>query len=181
MVRTRVGYTGGTKTSPTYTSLGDHSEAIEIEYDPTRVTYEDLLDVFWQNHNPTVPTWSTQYKSAIFYHSEEQRQIAVVSMERRAEQLQEDVYTEIVPAGEFTLAEDYHQKYMLRQNVELAAAYELIYPDIDNFVASTAVARVNGYLGGNGTSASLEVEIDSLGLSPQASASLLDTVRHSGR
>ena len=102
-------------------------------------------------------------------------------MERRAEQLQEDIYTEIVPAGEFTLAEDYHQKYMLRQNRELTAAYELIYPDINDFVTSTAVARVNGYLGGNGTSASLEVEIDSLGLSPQASESLLDTVRRLGR
>jgi len=181
VVRTRVGYTGGTTPSPTYSNLGDHSETIEIEFDPTQITYAELLDVFWQSHNPTAPSWSTQYKSAIFYHTEEQHQIALVSLERRAQELQKDITTEIVPAGEFTQAEDYHQKYTLQQNGELSAAYELIYPDIADFVASTAVARVNGYLGGNGSAAALEAEIDSLGLSPQASETLREIVRRSGR
>ena len=76
MVRTRVGYAGGTKENPTYTSLGDHSEAIRIDYDPTRISYAELLEIFWQSHNCTSRAYSRQYMSIILYHDEEQRKLA---------------------------------------------------------------------------------------------------------
>ena len=76
MVRTRVGYAGGQKKDPTYRAIGDHTEAIEIEYDPTKITYGQLLHVFWNNHNACRQPWSTQYKSAIFYHDAAQKKLA---------------------------------------------------------------------------------------------------------
>lgn len=71
MIRTRVGYAGGSKENPTYYSLGDHSETIQIDYDPTQISYGQLLEVFWNSHNPTYEPWSRQYMSIIFYHSED--------------------------------------------------------------------------------------------------------------
>ena len=79
VIRTRVGYTGGTTVDPTYHDLGDHSETIQIDYDPTQVSYQALLDVFWNSHNPTTRSWSRQYASAVFYHSDEQKKLAMES------------------------------------------------------------------------------------------------------
>ena len=67
MVRTRVGYTGGTDDSPTYERLGDHTESVEIEYDPSRLSYQELLDIFWASHTPTLEPYARQYMPAIFY------------------------------------------------------------------------------------------------------------------
>ena len=111
MVRTRVGYAGGAKANPTYYALGDHAETIQIDYDPTRISYEELLNVFWESHNPTSPSWSRQYMSAIFYHNEEQQRLAQDTKARQEAKLGTKIYTEIVPYTQFYLAEDYHQKY----------------------------------------------------------------------
>jgi peptide-methionine (S)-S-oxide reductase len=181
VVRTRVGYAGGVKKGPTYRSLGDHSEAIQIDYDPTEISYEELLDVFWTTHRPTQPVGSRQYMSVVFYHDEEQKRLALDSKAREAARLQQDIYTEIVPASEFYPAEDYHQKYQLRQRPELMKEFAAIYPDNDDFVASTAAARVNGYVAGYGTLAGLQGELDDLGLSLQGSQLLLDIVSRWGR
>ena len=176
MVRTRVGYAGGSTEDPTYHNLGDHSETIQIDYDPNQISYEDLLNVFWSSHNPSTPSWSRQYASVIFYHDEEQRQLAEASKEQYQAQCGCQVYTEIVPAATFYLAEDYHQKYFLRQRPDFLEEYMAIYPDPVDFVNSTAVARVNGYLAGYGTSDNLSVELLDLGLSTRARAELLDIV-----
>ena len=176
MVRTRVGYSGGSTEDPTYHNLGDHSETIQIDYDPNQISYEDLLNVFWSSHNPSTPSWSRQYASVIFYHDEEQRQLAEASQEQYQAQCGCQVYTEIVPAAMFYLAEDYHQKYFLRQWPDFFAEFMAIYPDPIDFVNSTAVARVNGYLAGYGTSDNLSVELLDLGLSTRARAELLDIV-----
>ena len=168
VVRTRVGYAGGTQENPTYYRLGDHSETIQIDYDPNRITYRDLLDVFWSSHNPCTAPWSRQYMSIIFYHNEEQRQLAVETKEREEASQGKRIFTEILPASGFYLAEDYHQKYYLRQEPQLLREYKTIYPDETDFVNSTAVARVNGYIGGYGTPAALDEELDSLGLSQPA-------------
>ncbi|MGB5616246.1 MAG: peptide-methionine (S)-S-oxide reductase, partial [Desulfobacterales bacterium] len=71
-----MGYAGGTKEAPTYHSLGDHTETIQIDYDPSQVSYNDLLDIFWQNHDPSSRAWSKQYMAAVFYHTDEQKKLA---------------------------------------------------------------------------------------------------------
>jgi peptide-methionine (S)-S-oxide reductase len=105
--------------------------------------------------------------SIIFYHDEEQRRLAEESRDRLEASLEREIATEIVPAGEFYLAEAYHQKYYLQQNNRLLREFEAIYPDLEGFINSTAVARANGYVGGNGSYEQLQAEIDDLGLSEQ--------------
>lgn len=181
MLRTRVGYAGGTSANPTYYKLSDHSETIQIDYDPTRVSYRDLLDVFWSSHSPTQPAGSRQYASIIFYHDDEQKRVALESRDHEAARLNRRIYTEIVPDTGFTWAEDYHQKYRLRQERDLVREFEAMYPAVEDFVNSTAVTHVNGYVGGYGTLANLQAEIDRLGLSPAAQERLLNIVRASNR
>ena len=181
MVRTRVGYAGGTKADPTYRSLGNHSETIQIDYDPTQVSYEELLDLFWSSHNPASRPWSQQYASVIFYHNEEQKRQAVETREREAAIHSGQIYTEVVPFSEFHLAEDYHHKYRLQLVPDLAKEFQIIYPNNEDRVNSTAAARVNGYVGGHGTLAALQAELKSLGLSPEAEQKLLEIVSAYGR
>jgi peptide-methionine (S)-S-oxide reductase len=180
VIRTRVGYAGGDKVNPTYYDLGNHSETIEIDYDPAVISYERLLDVFWDSHNPTVPAYSTQYKSIIFYHDEEQRRLAVESKARQESEKQSEIYTEIVPYSEFYLAEDYHQKYCLSQEYALMKELTEIYPDMESFVNSTAVARLNGYACGYGSSENLQEDIDNLGLSEAGAARILELAEKRG-
>lgn len=161
MIRTRVGYTGGSSASPTYHGLGDHSEAIEIEFDPSVVSYSDLLEIFWESHNPGNPPWSRQYRSAIFYHSAEQKRLAFESR-KVWEATNGKVYTEIQPATTFYRAEDYHQKYYLRQRTDLLKELRKIYPSDKDLVDSTAAARINGYLAGESSCAVLQPELKDL-------------------
>ena len=165
MVRTRVGYAGGRKSNPTYRSLGNHSETIQIDYDPTHITYEELLDVFWNNHNPVGRALSRQYASLIFVHDEEQRRLAEETKEREESERNRTLSTEIVSYEEFWRAEAYHQKYYLRGKNDLMQEFAAIYPDAADFVDSTAAARVNGYIGGHGSIEQFEDEIGKLGLS----------------
>ncbi len=181
VIRTRVGYSGGAKANPTYKSLGDHTETIQIDFDPTKTTYEQILNVFWNSHDPSGWSFAKQYRNVIFYHSEEQRRSAEKTRDRIAAQTGKKVRTDIEPVSTFYVAEDYHQKFRLQQDSVITAEYDAIYPDIKNFVDSTAVSRVNGYLGGYGTSAQLRKEIKSLGLSETGQKRLLEYVVGSGR
>lgn len=119
---TQVGYTGGQLPNPTYeevcTDKTGHVEAVEVEYDPDEISYEELLDVFWNNHNPTTlnrqgPDMGIQYRSAIFYHNDKQKEIAEKSKQTldKSGKFENSVVTEIVPASSFYKAEEYHQKY----------------------------------------------------------------------
>ena len=163
MIRTRVGYAGGTTESPTYYSLDGHSEAIQIEYDSTQISYKTLLNIFWNSHSCTSRSRSRQYASIVFYHDEAQKALA---LETKAQQETKRgaIFTEIAPAGTFYLAEAYHQKYYLQNAPDLMREFSAIYPDGDDFAASTAAARVNGYLGRHGTCEQFQEEVDSLGL-----------------
>jgi methionine-S-sulfoxide reductase len=116
------GYTGGHTEDPTYDEVTSgrtgHAEAVEVHYDPSRVTYEQLLDVFWRNIDPTTRDRQfvdigSQYRTAIFYHSEEQRKLAEASKQKldASDRFDKPIVTEIVPAGRFTPAEEYHQDY----------------------------------------------------------------------
>jgi peptide-methionine (S)-S-oxide reductase len=122
----RVGYTGGHLDKPTYkdvcTDRTGHAEAIEVTFDPARVSYEKLLKVFWENHNPTTlnrqgPDWGSQYRSAIFYHSPEQAAAARASMEEAQAKHKNPIVTQIVPAVKFWDAEEYHQRYLEKRGL----------------------------------------------------------------
>jgi methionine-S-sulfoxide reductase len=176
VISTRVGYTGGNKENPTYRALGDHAESIEIDYDPAVISYRELLEIFWKSHDPGSRPWSRQYMSAIFYHSEEQKNLAIESMKLEEASTHRKIYTEISPAAKFYLAEDYHQKYYLRQRPELIRALKAIYPSDDDFVNSTVAARLNGYLALKGPYPALQAELGDL-LPPRESKNLLDIVR----
>jgi len=108
VIRTRVGYAGGSSEDPTYHRIGDHSETIQIDFDPERITYTELLDIFWSAHNPRTPSFSRQYRSAIFVHDERQRRFAEQTKKR--EETKGKIYTEITALARFYPAEDYHQK-----------------------------------------------------------------------
>ena len=159
-----MGYAGGTNEYPTYYHLGDHSESIEITYDPAIISYRDLIDIFWQSHNPAYLAPSRQYRSFVFYHNEEQKTIAVETRDAVAAQLKRNVVTEIVPAGTFWQAEDYHQKYYLTRQRELHGILQSLYPDSAEFIMSTVVARFNGYMGGNIGAEDLVKELEGLGI-----------------
>jgi methionine-S-sulfoxide reductase len=174
VVRTRVGYSGGIEENPTYSGLGGHSETIQIDYDPTEISYNELLDVFWDSHSPVYKTSSRQYMSIIFYHDEEQKRLAIESREQAEARLGNNVVTEIIPFAKFYLAEHYHQKYYLRQEPELIKDSNAIYPDAEDFLSSTTVARVNGYVGGYGTLEILHEEINNFGLSETGRNRLLE-------
>ncbi len=176
MIRTRVGYAGGSKKDPTYYNLGDHSETVQVDYDPTRISYQELLTVFWKAHDPTHPSPSRQYMSAIFTHNEEQKELAAEAKEREAAERGTEIVTEIARLSQFYLAEGYHQKYMLRQRDAIMRDFRRMYPDLEGFIASTAAARVNGYLGGYGTRLSLQQDLDALGLTESAEEALLRAV-----
>ncbi len=180
MVRTRVGYAGGAKPDPTYRSLGDHSETIQIDYDPAIISYEELLAVFWDSHSPTSRPFSQQYASIIFFHDEEQERLATQSKDQEPARRGEQVFTEIRPFTEFYLAEDYHQKYWLQQAPDLMEQFRTIYLDPADFVNSTAAARMNGYAGGNATAADLQPALAELDLSSEVQKKLLEIVS-SGR
>ncbi len=174
MVRTRVGYAGGSRENPTYRSLGDHAETIQIDYDPALISYEELLAVFWASHSPVARPWSSQYASIIFYHNPEQKRLAEESRDREQERLGQPIFTEMAAYDRFYRAEDYHQKYRLRAEPRLLAELEALYPAPADLVDSTLAARLNGFLDGRGSLADVEAEIDSLDLAPEVRARLLE-------
>ena len=161
---------------PTYYSLGNHTESIQIDFDPSVVSYRDLLEVFWSSHDATQKPWSTQYKAAVYYHNEEQRKLAIETRDLLEAKIKKKVYTEIVPAETFYLAEAYHQKYYLQNVPLLAREYRQIYPLDSDFINSTAVARVNGYVAGDSTIERLKEEIDLLGLTDEGKEELQEIV-----
>jgi peptide-methionine (S)-S-oxide reductase len=128
VLSTRVGYTGGNVENPSYemvcTDGTGHAEAVEVTYDPAKVSYETLLQIFWDNHNPTTmnrqgPDIGSQYRSAIFYHSEEQKDAAEKSLKKLEEsgKWKNPIVTQIVPAATFYEAEDYHQQYLAKRGL----------------------------------------------------------------
>jgi peptide-methionine (S)-S-oxide reductase len=128
VISTRVGYIGGNTENPTYkevcTDRTGHAEAVEVEFDPSKVAYNDLLQVFWENHDPTQvnrqgPDWGTQYRTAIFFHSPEQQAQAEASKQalEKSHRYAKPIATQIVPAVTFYPAEDYHQQYLEKRGL----------------------------------------------------------------
>jgi peptide-methionine (S)-S-oxide reductase len=123
VISTISGYTGGTKKNPTYEEVSagktGHAEVVQITYDPKKITYEKLLEVFWRNVDPLTPNRQfcdvgSQYRTAIFYHDETQKRLAEESKKALSKRFKEPIVTEIVAASEFYPAEDYHQDYYIK-------------------------------------------------------------------
>jgi peptide-methionine (S)-S-oxide reductase len=125
---TAVGYTGGKLENPTYkdvcTNETGHAEVVQVTFDPAEVSYDQLLDVFWDIHNPTTlnrqgPDWGTQYRSVVFFHSPEQEAAARASKEKleKSGRYDRPIVTQIVPAPVFFRAEEYHQRYLEKRGV----------------------------------------------------------------
>jgi peptide-methionine (S)-S-oxide reductase len=123
---TAVGYMGGRTSNPTYeqvcTDRTGHAEVVQVEFDPDKVSYAELLDVFWSIHDPTQlnrqgPDFGTQYRSAIFYRGREQEEQTRESLARAQARIPERIVTEVTPAGEFWRAEDYHQQYLEKRGL----------------------------------------------------------------
>jgi peptide-methionine (S)-S-oxide reductase len=144
--------------------MGDHAEAIEIDFDPTIISFDTMLNMFWNWHSPTGKTYSRQYMSAIFYNSDDQRYLAEESR-KRLEASVGTVRTEIMPLKRFYMAEDYHQKYTLKRMTEIMDEFSAMYPNHNDLVASTAVARANAYASGYGTLEMFDAEAPCYGLS----------------
>jgi peptide-methionine (S)-S-oxide reductase len=125
---TAVGYMGGKLKNPTYedvcTDRTGHAEVVQVEFDPQQIPYEQLLDVFWKNHDPTTPNrqgpdFGSQYRSVVFYHDEQQRAAAEVFKEKLQASgvFRRPIVTEISPAPEFYRAEEYHQQYLAKRGM----------------------------------------------------------------
>jgi peptide-methionine (S)-S-oxide reductase len=123
---TRVGYAGGHTTEPTYREVcagnTNHAEVVEVTFDPEKVSYEELLDVFWANHDPTQvnrqgPDVGTQYRTVVFFHSPEQEKSALASRDSLQERTPRSIATQIVAAEPFWEAEDYHQQYLEKRGL----------------------------------------------------------------
>ncbi len=128
VLATAAGYEGGTKTNPTYEDVcghkTGHAEVVEVDFDPEKVGYNALLDVFWNNHDPTTlnrqgPDVGDQYRSVVFYHSPEQKELAERSRDLMAQsgRFRRPIVTQIVPATTFYVAEDYHQQYLEKRGL----------------------------------------------------------------
>lgn len=127
VLSTTVGYMGGSMKNPSYsdvcTDRTGHAEILQLEFNPAIISYEKLLDIFWKCHDPTQlnrqgPDVGTQYRSAIFYHTEEQKKIAQQSKEKEQQKQTKKIATEIVKAGMFYKAEEYHQQYLMKRGLK---------------------------------------------------------------
>jgi len=140
--------------------MGDHTETVDIDFDPEVTNYGDLLKMFWKNHDPTAKC-TRQYMSAIFYHDEEQKAMAESTMEE-AKKSGKKIQTLILPVGKFTDAEDYHQKYLLQRHPWILSALDI--DPGEELIKSHVAARLNGYLGGYSTPSKWDAEWEKLGL-----------------
>jgi len=166
VVRTRVGYAGGSTPAPTYHSLGDHTEVVQVEYDPTVLSYADLLDVFWSAHDPRRNARKRQYRSVILTGSAVHRQVAERARQDVASRLGGSVATEVEDLDAFHRAEPYHQKYELRSTPVVGAEVEDRCGD--DLVDSTVAARLNGFVAGHGDDDRCRSLLADLALPPAA-------------
>ncbi|KYN10631.1 PREDICTED: peptide methionine sulfoxide reductase isoform X1 [Trachymyrmex cornetzi] len=163
VIRTCVGYAGGIKESPAYKNMGDHTEVINIEYDPELISYTHLLNLFWNNHEYSLTKKiKRQYMSLILYHDEEQRLQAEKSREQEQRKRGEVFVTEIQKSSKFYPAEDYHQKYRLQNHPWLVETLGFNTREI--LCESPLAAKLNGYIAGAGTLEQFERELPNLGL-----------------
>jgi peptide-methionine (S)-S-oxide reductase len=148
VIRTRVGYAGGTKPNPSYHALDDHTEVFQVDYDPETIAYTDLLEHVFRSHDPRRQTRKTQYQNIVFTATPDQRDALEAYLE--ANDLDPDtIQTRIEHLSRFYPAEDYHQKHSLRSQRALMEAFEEASDDDEDLRESPAAAKLNGYAAGH--------------------------------
>ena len=144
VVITKVGYSGGKKDNPTYESLGDHTEVLQIDYNSEEISYERILELFFEYHNPTRQSMTKQYMSVIFYHDDDQYKKAIEVRDRVEQERNIEILTEIMPYEKFYLAEFYHQKYYLQGFDYAMEILKERFPTPQEFLESPEVTKLNG-------------------------------------
>jgi peptide-methionine (S)-S-oxide reductase len=146
-----------------------------MDFDPALISYDQLLQAFWNGHDASASPLSAQYRSIIFYHSDAQKVAALKSKAQEEARTGREIKTDIAPYTQFYMAENYHQKYNLQAS-DLFPEMSAIYPNISDLVNSTAAARLNAYLGGYGDSTTAKAQLDQLGLSEAGKKELLKLI-----
>jgi peptide-methionine (S)-S-oxide reductase len=158
-----VGYTGGSQPDPTYHQLGDHTESFQVDYDPTRLSYETLLGWFWKEADPSERPYSRQYMSAVFYADEAQQRLALATGRRAMAGRSGPMLLPILPLATFYRAEDYHQKYYLRRYTDLMREFSA--SSEREFEDSTVAMWLNACVDGQLKREDLEALFEPLALS----------------
>lgn len=178
MWRTRVGYAGSDSQNPTYKDMRGHTECVQVDYDPTVVSYAELVDLVLGEYNAASSPTSGQYAHVVLASDAEELEIARERARAMSEKRGRPVVTRIDRLDRFWPAEDYHQKWYLRRDGAITAEFRAMLGDDEEALReSTSAMKVNGYLAGSGTQAQLAREIDQLGLSDDARARLKSRVR----
>lgn len=175
VLQTRVGFAGGTSPKPTYRHMGDHTETIEIDFDPSVISYEEILRTFWKNHYPNRGNYKgRQYISLLRYHGERQKEAVFRIKEEMEKQLGEPIETDISAFRDFTLAEDKHQKYYLKRYPNTLHQLDDLFSQPELLVDSTFAARLNGFVKGFGKLPLLKKEIASWNIEEENKETLLN-------
>lgn len=169
VIRTQVGFAGGTTPDPTYRMMGDHTETVEILFDPARISAEELLRIFWESHDAQKDRAykERQYISLLVYDNEEQRAAAERIKEEMEVLYGRKIQTEIQPFHAFYPAEGHHQKYNLKRFKQATQTVRELFLTMEDFHDSTIAARLNGFVREYGTMADIKKEIKSWGLSEE--------------
>ncbi|XKE51467.1 peptide-methionine (S)-S-oxide reductase [Sutcliffiella horikoshii] len=159
-MRTRVGYAGGITPAPTYKQMGDHTECLQIDYDPTQITFDEIAHHFWKSHNSNRGNYKgRQYLSIFLFHDNYQKEVLEKIKQEIQDTNAQSIGTEIAPLKQFTLAEDRHQKYYLKRYPNTTLKLREHFLTEDAFTNATLVARLNSFVKGYGTLSSLKEEI----------------------
>ena len=179
VLRTRTGYAGGTTENPTYKEMGDHTETIEVDFDPSIISYEEILRHFWRSHYPNRDAYrGRQYISLLRFHDEKQEAaVERIKGEMEAE-LGFSIETEIAPFEGFTLAEERHQKYYLKRYPGALNQLEGMAPEPSILTDSIFAARLNGFVKGFGNREELLEEISGSPIRPEAREQLKEKLKH---
>jgi peptide-methionine (S)-S-oxide reductase len=166
VLRTEVGYAGGTTSDPTYHDLGSHAEVVQISFDPDQIGYGDLLELYWQGHDPTRSSRGSQYRSILLCEDSAELDEARASAQRQEVKLGRKIQSELVVGKPFYPAEDYHQKWKLRQRRELFSDLAKSYANEAELLRSFAATKLNAFAGGHLSKSQLDELGDALHLSP---------------
>ncbi|MFX3635902.1 MAG: peptide-methionine (S)-S-oxide reductase MsrA [Candidatus Pristimantibacillus sp.] len=178
VIRTSVGYAGGNTDQPTYRQMGDHTETVQIQFDPETIPLEHLIEVFWNNHNPiNINDYKgRQYRSLLFYNDEQQLEAINKVIAERKERDQGEPATEIAPYSCFFPAEDRHQKYYLKRYPDAIDKLSSLYPRHEDLINTTLVARLNGLAKGYTSLERIKNEIKQWKLNPDERSRLLELI-----